>query len=163
MSANSVTVQKHEVALNTKINGLVLLFMGALFLVSIAAVFHPDLKSKIQRSFHPDSRYVLSTVTGDALGNGANVSVVKVKTPNGIAVEVYKGEDSLDLIQRIPLNTSRDAYFNLNGEAVNLALDDVDGDGHLEILVPTFDDDLIAHLSVYKFDRDSGKFKKMSY
>ena len=50
----------------------------------------------------------------------------------------------------------------IKGQATNLALKDIDGDNSMEIIVPTYDSNLVAHLNVYKYDPFSRRFIQMS-
>lgn len=112
----------------------------------------------------PEKRVLISTVMGDVLGDGTPVQVAKIRTRDSILIEVYvpARDGSRVLIDRIELDEKRDGYFTLNGNLTNLAIDDVDGDQLLEIIAPAFDQNLNAHLNVYKFNQSSKTFQKVT-
>jgi hypothetical protein len=65
------------------------------------------------------------------------------------------------LVERIEITDARDAFFSFNGQATNLAIDDVNGDGRPEILVPTFDRNLVGRLNVFEYNNDTREFSKV--
>ena len=81
-------------------------------------------------------------------------------TPSGIVVEVYGPlENGIQpLIDSILIPDRRDAYFDLQGRATNLALKDMNADGKPEIIAPSYDDEGVAHLNVYSYSEDAKKF-----
>jgi hypothetical protein len=121
---------------------------------------HPKLNKAVKYTFQKKYRTVLSTVSGRIMDDGKITKVVKLKTKDGIFLEIYHGDKSLKpLISKIKLPDARDAYFIFQGQSTNLALEDLDGDNKLEILVPSFDKNLVAHLNVYKFNKKSNTFE----
>lgn len=134
------------------------------FVATLVFVLHPDLRESLRRHWMRDSRVVLSTVSGDLLYNGNPVKVIKVKTNEGLFLEFYAaGEGNVrPLLDRVRLPDRRDGFIHLRGQATNLALDDIDGDRKLEVLAPTFDEDLVAHLNVYRYNSESGNFEPVA-
>ena len=57
------------------------------------------------------------------------------------------------LLGSIKLPDQRDGYFYFQGKATNLALDDLDGDEVLEIIVPSFGEIFRARLNIFKYDQ----------
>ena len=49
-------------------------------------------------------------------------------------------------------------FFEYRGNSIQLAMSDVDGDGVMEVLAPTFDRQLMAHLNVYYYDSHRNDF-----
>lgn len=137
--------------------GLILIFSAMLI-----AALHPDLRASFRSSMLADFRTVVSTAHGDLLGDGHALTVAKVRTRDAMFIEIYQPLDDggQKLVERIELPDKKDGYFNFNGQATNLALDDVDGDGHLEILVPSFDQNLVGHLNIYRYDQAAGAFQR---
>jgi len=135
-----------------------------LSLAAFATVLHTSSREKVRDYFMPEQRVLISTVMGDVLGDGTPVQVAKIRTRDSLILEVYipAKDGSRLMIDRIVLDEKRDGYFTLNGNLTNLAIDDVDGDNQLEILAPAFDQNLTAHLNVFKFDRSSKTFLKVT-
>lgn len=135
----------------------------ALFAASLLTVLHPDVRAQVRGTFLNDYRTIVSSAQGDLLNDGTPFKVIKVKTRDELVLEVYKGsvDGSYELIEKIQMPDQRDGYFSFNGQASNLAVDDIDGDGHPEILVPSFDRDLVGHLNVFRFDPTAKNFQKV--
>lgn len=134
----------------------------AVFAVLFVSVLLPDVRTSIRGAILRDYRMIISTVHGDLTGNGQELTVAKIRTRESIFLEIYQPQEdgSQKLMGRIALPDKKDGFFNFNGQATNLAIDDIDGDGLKEILVPTFDQNMVGHLHVYRYDAGSGSFQK---
>ncbi|MDX9730159.1 MAG: hypothetical protein RBT63_00175 [Bdellovibrionales bacterium] len=153
-------------------------------LAAFVAVIHPDIRSGVRNTLRADYRTVVSTARGDLNGTGSLFTVAKVKTRDNIYLEIFETvvsasesntgealgdnggsvESTLRLVERIELADTRDAFFNFNGangQATNLAIDDIDGDGRMEILAPTFDRNLVGRLHVFQYDDATRGFSKV--
>ncbi len=136
------------------------LFILAACICAGALALHPRLNQAVKFTFLSDYRKVLSTVSGNIIDQKNITKVIKLKTNEGLFLEVYHGDNHLKpLISKIKLEDNKDAYFIFQGQSTNLALKDLDGDSKLEILVPSFDNNLVAHLNVYKFNEISKTFE----
>lgn len=135
----------------------------ALFAASLLTALHPDVRAQVRGSLLRDYRTVVSSAKGDLTNDGTSYNIIKVKTRDDLILEVYKGsnEGKLELVEKIQMPNQRDGYFSFNGQATNLAVDDIDGDGRPEILVPSFDRDLVGHLNVFRFDPTAKNFQKV--
>lgn len=131
--------------------------------LSLSLAFHSGLKYEIRNGLALNERVVLSTVTGNITQDGILSKVIKVRSENKIFIEVYQlGANGQELISKLPIPHSHDGYFHLRGESSNLILNDVDGDSIPEIVAPSFDHNMVAHLNVYKYDRESNSFYLMT-
>ncbi len=142
--------------------GFPTLCLIALSLAAISVI--PQSREIIRSLVISQSRVVLAKAEADLTGHGANIAVVKVQTADSIALEIYEKtaeQDKLKFMKRIVLPEKKDAYFTFRGNATNLVLTDVDGDGILEIVAPTYDENLIPRLNVFKFDPASNDFTKL--
>ncbi len=140
---------------------VLILFVFAMISV---AVLHPNIRKNLRSKFLPEKRQILSTVSGDVIGEGQDLKVVKVKSKAGLFLEVYKPtqEGFSSKIAQIKLDDRTDGYFNFNGRASNLALKDVNGDEIAEIIAPSFDEDFVAHLNVFSYNNFTGQFELIS-
>ncbi|MCB0420696.1 MAG: hypothetical protein KDD61_06855 [Bdellovibrionales bacterium] len=131
----------------------VMLFV-ALLSASIITVFHTDIRLNLKSFFSGPSRTVLSVVIGDVMGNGTAAKVVKVQTKDSLLIEIYDAPENgaRKLLHTLKIQDPHDGYFHLNGSATNLALEDIDNDGVVDIIAPSFDANMVAHLNVYKYD-----------
>ncbi len=143
------------------------LFRSSLAVSSILAVtlliaaVDKKASNDIREFFKRDKREILATVTGPFSGKDTLVTAVKVKTANGIRLEIYDTKNGqYKLLSKIDIG-SQDAFFNFAGRVSNLAADDVDGDEIQEILIPMYDEDLVAHLAILKYDKQSQVFNRL--
>lgn len=123
----------------------------------VAALFalHPDLRELVRVRFSPPPyRKVLATVSGDLLNSNKDFKVIKIRSHEGLFIEIYEEfkNNTRPLFARIKLIDTRDGYFHFQGQATNLALDDIDGDRILEVIAPSFDDNFKAHLNIFKYN-----------
>ena len=141
-------------------------FRLALFvpvMLSILLALHPKYRQMINMTFKGESREILSSLTTSRFSPDTLFRVLKVKTPNAIMLEFYRAEEGEygELLQRIALDETRDAYINVSGKVTNLIVDDIDGDSSYEIIAPTYDDDMVARLNVFKFNPASDEFQQI--
>lgn len=152
--------------------------LALLAIVGFVAVIHPDVRTSVRSSLRSDFRTVVSTAKGDLSGTGVMFTVAKIKTRDNIYLEIFetvieqtlddesetgssKGSSQQRLVERIEIADARDAFFSFNGQATNLAIDDVNGDGRPEILVPTFDRNLVGRLNVFEYNNDKREFSRV--
>lgn len=135
----------------------ILKVLSVLFLVSMfIVVLDSDLRSNVRSMIQPDYRVILAVAVADLDNSGTKYEILKVKTKEGLFLEVY-GRQKLNklsiptLVASTKLPDKKDGYFTFNGDVTNLAVDDIDNDKKTEILATTFDNDLVAHLNVYRF------------
>jgi hypothetical protein len=135
----------------------------ALCLASLVAALHPDIRTQIRALLLKDYRVVVSSTAADFASSGSSMEVVKVKTRNALFLEIYKSgaDGSQKLVDRLELKDQNDGYFSFNGQATNLAIDDIDGDGRPEILAPSFDRDMVGHLNIYRYVPGRNHFEKV--
>ncbi|MDZ4677034.1 MAG: hypothetical protein SGI74_05940 [Oligoflexia bacterium] len=111
-------------------------------------VLDSDLRSQARSVFRPQYRVILAVASADLINDGKSLQILKVKTDEGLFLEVY---DPQKMLSSIRLPDKKDGYFTFNGSVTNLAIDDIDNDNKLEILATSFDSDLVAHLNVYRY------------
>lgn len=141
--------------------------MGLLTLVAMAlvtVVVVPSLRNKIKDTFVSSERNVIAKVSGSLTAQGPRITVLKIKSKGGLSLEVYSVDDvnEMHLLSRLPLFETRDGYFLLQGNATNLALTDVDKDGSLEIVAPTYDEQMVPRLNIFKYNPDTKSFDRVS-
>lgn len=145
-----------------EISLLIALAFVAMSLTTIAVV--PSLRSKVKDSLSLQEREILAKVSGKISGAGPRVTVLKIRDKNSLTLEVYDmdGTDGMTLMTKIPLAESRDGYMSLQGNATNLALTDVDSDGAMEIVAPSYDDQMVPRLNVFKYNTSTKNFDRVS-
>lgn len=143
---------------------LCFILLGLMVLgVSIIASV-PTMRTYVRGLVQKPYREILAKSRGDMNGEGLIVNAIKIKTQDGISVEVFEritGTDEERLLARLHLDEKRDAHFNIRGRPTNLALMDIDSDGLLELIVPVYDENLIPRLHVFRFDPIARVFIKL--
>lgn len=142
-----------------------LFFLGVLALVAMALMtvaVVPSLRTAVKGALLPETRNVLAKVSGKLNAEGPKLMILKIKSQGTLSLEVFTMEDSgsLSLLAKLPLFANKDGYFHLQGSATNLALTDVDKDGTLEIVAPTYDDQMVPRLNVFRFNPETHTFDR---
>jgi hypothetical protein len=132
---------------------------------TITAVLNPAWRSKVRNLIMPPYRMVVSVAQSDFSRAGMMFKVLKVKTHEGLYLEVYGPADSTrgglqPLVASTKLNDVKDGFFTFNGQITNLVIDDIDNDGIQDVLTSSFDSNMVAHLNVYHLDLESGTLQK---
>jgi hypothetical protein len=146
----------------TEILIMAVLAVVAMTLVAVAVV--PDLRAKAKEMFMSSGRNVIAKVSGKVGPEGPMITVLKIKNQNNLSLEVYSHDEegSLTLLTKIPLFEARDGHFLLQGNATNLALTDVDKDGTLEIVAPTYDEQMVPRLNIFRYNPQTKFFDRAS-
>ena len=121
-----------------------------------------SFRTWMRDTFLSQKRVVLAKADG-FLTKDMPITVIKVVTSETLSLEVYVRKDNSDDLQffkRIILPEKRDGFFTFRGNATNLVLTDLDGDGNIEILAPSYDENLIPRLNVYSYDPESNSFHR---
>lgn len=145
--------------------GVLIIFVLAIGVaVLTVAALVPSSRNAIRAFLLSTDRRILAKTSGYVTPEGPYVSIFKILEDGGLALEIYTAPDSdgnPNLLQRIVMDETRDGYFSFMGNATNLALSDTDSDGAMDILAPTFDNQMTARLHVYRFNRALGTFEKV--
>ncbi len=157
MDTTNSSFSKFEKALSAT------LIVVAMLVTTVAVI--PNLRAKVKALFDSSDRQILAKVHGKLSGDLFDITILKISSPDGLSLEIYAQEQqdgSLKQIGQFNLNDKRDAFFSFQGNATNLALTDVDNDGTLEIVAPTYDDQMAAHLNVFKYNSTIKSFERMT-
>ncbi|MCB0340774.1 MAG: hypothetical protein H6626_11195 [Pseudobdellovibrionaceae bacterium] len=134
---------------------------SAVLIANLAVVLNGEWREAIYSWLNPpNTRKILATVTGDLFNDGSSVKVIKIRTANGLLLEVYGSSDTgaRPLLGRINWPDPKDGYIYIEDRATNLALVDLNDDGVREIVAPSFDQKLTGHLNAYRFDPETKSF-----
>ena len=133
------------------------------FTLMLVASLHPVARTSLRGILVPNQRVITSTLQADLMGDGTVFTIAKIKTRDSLLIEIYEAlaEGKTKLVEQIELPNQKDGYFNFNGQATNLAVDDINNDGRLEILAPSFDHNLTGHVNIYSDDKDNKSFQKV--
>jgi hypothetical protein len=129
--------------------------------ILMAVVLTPSLRQRIQDHFIPSGREILATAEGDLLNNHGMAKVLKYRDRDGIHLEILtlQPDGATTMVERIQLPDKHDGLFNFHGHVTRLAIADVDQDGQVELLAPTFDNQLVPHLNVFRYNPATAHFE----
>lgn len=144
-----------------EIIGLALLAFLAMSVTVVAVI--PSLRSQVKELFSSQNRTILAKVNGNIGPLGPKVTALKIRSGDDLSLEIYDDtQDGLALISKINLSEKRDGYITVQGNATNLALIDVDHDGLLEIVAPTYDDQMVPRLNIFKYNPATKTFDRVN-
>ncbi len=132
-------------------------FFVAVHSLSLLTVFHPGIRGSIKSFFKGANRNVLSSINTKLDSTDAEYNILKVRADGNLFLEVYSTDiiGTISLLEKYQLPDDHDAYFNFGGTMSNLVVADIEKTGIPQIVVPSFDKDLIGHLNVFQFDSTS--------
>ena len=127
----------------------------------LAAALTPSLRDRARAAFGARGREILATAEGDVLNDGGRGRVIKFRDRHGIFIEILKetNDGVTHVIDRVQLPDRHDGLFNLQGRVTRLAIADVDDDGKFEIMAPSFDNQLVPHLNVFRYNPALARFE----
>lgn len=134
---------------------LSLLALGAVVSVCLAII--PSTRHNIKQMFISQDRKIIAKVDGSLAPGETIFTVLKIKEGSKLSIELYAPDEegNLSLLNKTPLFDSRDGFLDVKESATNLAIMDVDKDGTNEIVAPTYDDQMIPRLNIFKFNPDT--------
>lgn len=143
------------------------IFLSILALIAVVAVclaIIPQTRQSIKKIFISQNRKIIAKVDGLLLNSNKNFTVFKIKEGNQLSIELYAPDEegNLTLLNKTPLYESRDGYLDVKNTATNLAIMDVDKDGINEILAPTYDDQMVPRLNIFKYNADSNSLDRVA-
>lgn len=140
-------------------------FLGLIAIAAMVGATNSQFRDYVQQLLSEQGREILATAEGDLLNDGSLVKAIKYRGKAGIFVEVFKSkqgsEESYSLVDRIELPDKHDGLFNFHGHVTRLAVTDVDGNGSMELLAPTFDAQLVPHLNIFRYNMELKRFELM--
>ncbi|MBC7420919.1 MAG: hypothetical protein H7328_09335 [Bdellovibrio sp.] len=146
---------------NSKNSKIVFLLLFAALIVAVLSSLS-SVQKIVQPMFRNSSRVVLAKVSA-IYGEGAlQFLILKVKDANGLQIEVYQVNplvSSQEFKQKFDLALDSDAYVTIDKNSTNLALSDVDHDGHMDILAPSVDRNGNLRLNTFRYNADLKMFE----
>jgi hypothetical protein len=121
-----------------------------------AITIHPGWRASIRAKVFPPERQILARTSAYLSAQGPFVSVFKVREGSSLFLEIFLNQNEQNPVtkmhQKIQLPNSHDGHVNFQGNATNLAISDIDQDGMMDVLAPTFDEQMNPRLNVYRFN-----------
>lgn len=140
------------------------LFFVTIHSLSLLSVFHPAVRGALKSAIRGNSRTVLSSVNTKLDTSETQYNILKVRSEGNLFLEVYSTDKlgGISLLEKVQLPDDHDAYFNFGGTMSNLIVADVERAGLPQIVVPSFDKDLVGHLNIFQFDSASHTLMKFN-
>ena len=138
-----------------------------LFFILLAFLFAgltviPAVRTKLQALLNTQQRVVLAKISGYFSAEQNHYLILKVKDAAGLQIEVYEQStepNSQIFKQKFDLSEDSDSYVTLDKNSTNLALQDVDQDGNLDIVTPSVDRNGNLRLNTFRFNSESKLFE----
>ena len=135
-----------------------------LFIASIlisVVLLNPKIKKMTMGLFLNTQKQVLSQL--EMKHQGTTYKILKVENLKGLAVEIYKIDESGGmLLDTQQLTDKKDAFYKFGDRKHNLFLKDINEDGQTEIILPTLDKNMKARLNVFHFDSENERLVKVT-
>lgn len=150
---------KQQKTANYQLILLIVLALATFTMTTIAVI--PNLREEVKQKFLSPKRKLLAKINGRLSDDFPKVTVLKVSESEKLFVEIYnmeKGPDSPELIQKLELSDRRDGYIQFRQSSTNLLMIDATGDTTMEIVAPTYDDQMTPHLNIFRFISESKTF-----
>lgn len=146
-----------------KFKFLISFLILAVLLVSIVAMV-PSLRYQVKNFILPGHRKIITKSIGLLSSEGPSILVFKIKSGANLLVEIYEtNAEGLPMrsLGKIVLDNQNDGYFNFKGNATNLVLSDIDQDGFIEVIAPSFDESHQSRLNIFKYNPVSSTFERI--
>lgn len=132
----------------------------AIFFASMTLI--PSVRTQMQNLLQTQQRVVLAKTTGYFSTNQTQLLILKVKDQSGLQIEIYEtlqNSSAQTFKQKFELTEDSDSYVTLDKNSTNLALQDVDQDGHLDIIAPSVDRNGNLRLNTFRFNSETQFFE----
>lgn len=132
----------------------------AVFFVALTLV--PSIRTALTAFVNPPNRTVLAKLTGYFSSEQLQFLILKVKNSSGLQIEIFEIDPKTStqvFKQKFDLSEDSDAYVTLDKNSINLALQDVDHDGNLDIVAPSVDRNGNLRLNTFRFNSELKMFE----
>ncbi|MFZ3229571.1 MAG: hypothetical protein WA160_05155 [Pseudobdellovibrio sp.] len=122
----------------------------------------PSVRNELTTILNPPNRTVLAKITGFYLPDQMQFLILKVKNAGGLQIEIFDVDAKTAVQtfkQKFDLAEDSDAYVTLDKNSTNLALQDVDHDGNMDIVAPSVDRNGNLRLNTFRFNADLKMFE----
>lgn len=144
------------------------IIIGVLFLIALAAAVLsslPTVQTRIKSFFTSEERQLLAKVEAFYGPEQTQFLILKVQNEHGLSVEIYQEQTEAGqqiFRQKFDLLHDSDVHITIDRNATNLALSDVDQDGHMDILAPSVDRNGNLRLNTFRYNSDLHIFEPMT-
>ncbi len=122
----------------------------------------PAVRASLSSLLKNQQRTVLAKLTGFFSNEQVEMLILKVRDSAGLQIEIYevnRKQDTQVLKQKFDLSEDADSYVTIDKNSTNLALQDVDQDGILDIIAPSVDRNGNLRLNTFRFNSELKMFE----
>ena len=122
----------------------------------------PAVRSSLNSLLKSQQRTVLAKLTGFFSNEQIEMLILKVRDQSGLQIEIYEVDrktDTQTFKQKFDLSEDADSYVTIDKNSTNLALQDVDQDGVLDIIAPSVDRNGNLRLNTFRFNSELKMFE----
>lgn len=135
-----------------------------LFVALVIAVLSSlsSVQKLVQPIFHNSNRSVLAKVSSFYGEEGLKILILKVQDSSGLQIEIFQtaaGSTTQEFKQKFDLAQDADAYVTIDKNSTNLALSDVNHDGHMDIIAPSVDRNGNLRLNTFRYNTELKMFE----
>lgn len=141
------------------------IFLSILLLGSLAITLISPLRNFLKNSLFSTEKEILAQISSDLLNNGELLQILKVRTKDGLTIEIYPHPSQpKNKFQPVTLviGDFHDAFLKFKDSAENLFVKDFNNDGIQEIVAPSFDFNWKTHLNIFKYNFATKGFEPAS-
>ncbi len=135
---------------------------GFLFFLALLLAFNSNIKKQVYSYFNHKPRKILTTLTANLINNGEEYKILKVEDGPQLFIEVYLYNSKARRLMKIDkkqLKHRRDGFYKFEKEATNLFTADLNNDGILEIIAPTYTQELKPFLNILFLNPETKKLE----
>lgn len=139
-----------------------ILFFVCLSFLLTGITLIPSVRRQLQLFFNDQHRVVLAKISGYFSSEQNQFLILKVKDAAGLQIEIYEQStepNSQTFKQKFDLSEDSDSYVTLDKNSTNLALQDVDQDGNLDIVAPSVDRNGNLRLNTFRYNSETKLFE----
>jgi len=141
------------------------IFVLTILIAGVAAVAasQESFRNHVWTEYFSKKRKVLAYQTLFPKDSNLRLDILKVAGFKELFIEIHitKTDDSnFRESKRTILPYANDVFFHVGGQAFNLALVDINGDGNQEIVTSAQDDELRSQIYIYKFNTETREIEK---
>lgn len=146
-----------------KVRQKIIIFTFIVIAILVAGLtLVPSIRTYLNLATNSSNRTLLAKITGFFSVDQNQLLILKIKTPTGLQIEIFEVDpktSSQTFKQKFDLIEDKEAYVTIDKNSTNLALQDVDHDGNLDIVAPSVDRNGNLRLNTFRYNPDLKMFE----
>ena len=132
------------------------------FIVNFTFINHPNrIKKWLSKIYQKPREMTLQRANAHLTASDMDIRVIKVKRKNNIYLEFlsHEADGSYRPINKVKLKGRRNGYFQYSEETASLGIQDIDGDGYMDVIAPTFNRFFVPYLNIVFYNQKKRQFE----